>query len=141
LQGLGESRGNWIDFFQDIQQRLTEVEDVWLERMEIVRSNGAPQERRAGGGLFRQEGPEPDVEELDENERAPVRLRFVGRMLDRENPLETASQDTRVRVRALFNSMLRSEFISRIENEEFDVGTPGILRFDVMMAVDPERPL
>ncbi len=138
LKGLSESRANWVDFFNDLQRRLTEVEDVWLERLEITRSGGGAQQTT--GGLFggaQQQQPQND-REVD---RPQVRLHISGRMLDRENPLERASPDTRVRVSALFDSILESQYITRKENEEFDTSSPGILRFDVTLIADPDSPL
>ncbi len=138
LKGLSESRANWIDFFGDLQERLTTVEDVWIERMEVVRSNGAQRARAGGGGgLFG--GQQEQAQERPSN--GEVRLRITGRMLDRENPLERASQDTRARVSALFESVLESQYISGKRDEVFDTSNPGILRFEVTLVVDPERPL
>ncbi len=141
LKGLSESRANWVDFFNDIQQRLVSVEDVWLERMEIVRGNGAPaQQRQQTSSLF-QQPQQAFVDDEDEDQRPEVRIHLSGRMLDRENPLERASPDTRIRVSALFESILESEYIVRRYNEEFDTSALGILRFDVTLVVDPDRPL
>ncbi len=136
LKGLGESRANWIDFFGDLQQRLGSVEDVWVERLEIVRSNGDARARAGSGGIF---GGQRETERRETG--GEVRLRLVGRMLDRENPLERASPDTRARVSALFESILESDYISSKRDEVFDTSTHGILRFEVTLVVDPERPL
>ena len=135
MKGLSESRANWIDFFGDLQERLAEVEDVWIERLEIVRSNGGQARASGSGGLFGGQQQEESGGSGD------VRLQLTGRMLDRENPLERASQDTRARVSALFESILESQYIESKRDEVFDTSNPGILRFEVTLVVDPDRPL
>ncbi len=40
LEDLVNSRSNWIIFFTDLQQRLQDVQDVWLESLELNRVNG-----------------------------------------------------------------------------------------------------
>ena len=139
LKGLSESRANWVDFFNDVQQRLVSVEDVWLERMEITRAAPAAQQQQTGG-LF-QGYQEPVEQELNGRDRPEVRLRLTGRMLDQENPRDRVSPDTRMRVSALFESILESQYIASKQNEEFDTSTEGILRFEVTLIVDPDRPL
>ena len=38
LRGAYETKANWINFFTDLQSRLVKVEDVWLDRLHIVRT-------------------------------------------------------------------------------------------------------
>lgn len=130
---VSSARSNWMYFLNDIQARLDAVEDVWLDRIEVVRSGVRPAslanrfnagQRNAAAG-----------------EAEPMKLRFEGRLLDVSNPLSTVSQESNKRVSALLDSFAASEFIERLEDERFDNSVPGILKFNFTLVVDSTRPL
>ena len=132
-QAVADSRSNWIHFLNDIQGRMLEVEDVWLDRIEVLRpeaevvssSNRFSGTRNAGAG---------DVNH-------GVRLRLEGRLLDVANPLSTVSQESNRRVSALLSSFSDSRFVERLEDERFDNNVPGILKFNFTLVVDSSQPL
>jgi len=70
-----------------------------------------------------------------------LRLQLSGRLLDRKNPVSRVSPDSYERVKTLLASFVDSQFISAVEKESFDPTTPGILRFDFILVIDPARPL
>ena len=131
------SRSNWAQFFVDLQDRLHEVEDVWLEKLEIIR------EEESGLVAFDVE----DVERLEgkgsktHREGRIDRLRVVGRMLDRENPLAKVSNNVQQRVKRLLSKITGSAFISGVENIRFDTSDTGLLRFEFQLRISPDRPL
>jgi type IV pilus assembly protein PilM len=137
IQGLVESKSNWINFFSDLQERLVKVEDVWLEKLQVLRP--APSELSApSGNLF---GGQPAVA-TEEAAVAPVlRLNLSGRLLDKANPLSKVSPESLDRVRSLLASFADSQFISSVEKENFNTNQPGILSFDFILVVDPKKPL
>ena len=140
VQSLSESKNNWINFFSDLQDRLVKVEDVWLESLQVLRSGPAD---AAAGGLFGAE-PVPTEPQLDANGnplKPVLRLQVSGRLLDRNNPVSRVSPDSYERVKTLLASFVDSQFISAVEKESFDANTPGILRFDFILVIDPARPL
>lgn len=114
LHSVHDRRVSWIAFFADLQERLTRVEDVWLERLHL---SPLPD----GGGR--------------------LRLAVSGRMLDHMNPLAHANPDTHRRVTALLGDLVESPFISSVEGERFDHRQPGILHFDFVLVTAPDRPL
>ena len=130
---LAESRSNWIQFLNDIQSRLDDVEDVWIDRIEVARpvtlasntSNRFNSERNSANAA----------------ESSKVRLHLEGRLLDVSNPLSTVSQESNRRVSALLDSFAASEFVEGLENESFDNNVPGILKFNFTLVVDSARPL
>lgn len=136
IQGLVESKSNWINFFTDLQQRLVKVEDVWLEKLQVLRP--APGEQlAANNGPF---GGPPSGDETAV--AAPVlRLNLSGRLLDRANPVSRVSPESLNRVRSLLASFADSQFISSVEKETFNTSQPGILSFDFILVVDPKKPL
>jgi type IV pilus assembly protein PilM len=141
VQSLAESKNNWINFFSDLQDRLYKVEDVWLESLSVLRPGAA--DGAASGGMFGGASPTPAPE--DASGVAPakpvLRLQLSGRLLDQKNPVTRVSADSYERVKRLLASFVDSQFISAVERESFDPNTPGILRFDFILVIDPARPL
>jgi type IV pilus assembly protein PilM len=138
IKGLVETKSNWINFLTDLQSRLVEVEDVWLERLEVTRASGGGAQRSIASSLFGSlSGGSPQAGE----EGASLRLTVTGRLLDQNNPLSKVSRDSYNRVKDLLASFSDSQFIVAVENERFDNTQEGILRFDFTLVVDPERPL
>lgn len=46
VEGLVNSKANWIQFFATLQESLTQVEDVWLDDLEVVRAESAGEDAR-----------------------------------------------------------------------------------------------
>jgi type IV pilus assembly protein PilM len=135
LRGLVEAKANWVGFFADLQSRLLKVEDVWLENLTVVHPPSAsPTEAGSGRiattGSGGPNGPVPAVQ-----------LRLTGRLLDTQNPVSKVSPDSHERVKQLLASFAGSRFIAAIGGERFDNAQPGLLRFDVTLAVNPQHPL
>lgn len=139
IQGLVESKSNWVNFLTDLQERLVKVEDVWLEKLQVLRPAGLENQPPPRGGGFLG-GTVPD------RDGAPVlqpvlRLNLSGRLLDRANPVSKVSNDSIMRVRSLLTSFADSQFIETVERETFNPNQPGILSFDFTLVVDPKKPL
>lgn len=115
LNSIVARRTNWQQLFADLQQRLLQVEDVWLERLQLAPAN--------------------------KDANAPLRIIVSGRMLDRTNPLARVSDDLNRKVNVLLASIVDSPYVSAVENERFDDQQPGILHFDFVLVADPARPL
>jgi type IV pilus assembly protein PilM len=114
IEDLRGRRTTWLRLLAGLQVRLDDVEDVWLEKMQI-----APAE-------------EPG---------APTKLLVSGCMLDRTHPLSKASPEIFARVKTLLARLTDAPFIAAIEAEHFDNRQPGILKFDFVLVSDTQRPL
>ncbi len=125
---VADARSNWIRFLNDIQERMAKVEDVWLDRIEVVRPKTelASSSNRFSGTR----------NESAANAEPRIRLRLEGRLLDVANPLSTVSQESNRRVSALLSSFSDSRFVERLEDERFDNNVPGILKFNFTLVVD-----
>lgn len=133
IEGLVGGRDNWIRFFADLQDRLTDVENVWIDSMEVVRVASEPAE-----------DPRAFRDPWDETPATPVveaTMRVRGRMLDQANPLSRASADTTANVTRLIDSIGRSEFVRSVGERRFDASQPGILQFEFTLQLDPGQPL
>lgn len=107
-------RRQWGAILTDLQNRLNQVEDVWLESINQERPHSS----------------------------APIeRLRVTGRLLDRQNPLSVVSANSRSRVEVLLASFENSPLIQSVEDRRFDTSRPGILSFDFSLIINPEASL
>ncbi|HTJ78222.1 MAG TPA: pilus assembly protein PilM [Rariglobus sp.] len=142
IQSLVESKSNWINFFTDLQERLVKVEDVWLEKLQVLRPSETASSPTpvASNGLFG--GAPADQSSGPAAAPEPVlRLNVSGRLLDKNNPVSKVSQDSYNRVKSLLASFAGSQFISSVEKENFNPNQPGILGFDFILVVNPKKPL
>ena len=133
LQGAVETKSNWINFFTDLQTRLVKIEDVWLDKLQIVRppmSDPVPVDPGAPP-------PEPGAKPAG----APLKLTLSGRLLDVANPQSRVSPEARDRVKQLLASFTGSQYIASVENEKFDNNQNGLLRFDFTLVISPKNPL
>ncbi|MET0261267.1 MAG: pilus assembly protein PilM [Rariglobus sp.] len=139
IQGLVESKSNWINFLTDLQERLVRVEDVWLEKLQVLRPTNSDQPTQSPGGIFGES-------QAGANSGSPVvapvlRLNLSGRLLDKANPTSKVSPESLSRVQSLLASFADSQFIESVERQTFNTNQPGILSFDFILVVDPKKPL
>ncbi len=142
LRGAYETKANWINFFTELQARLVEVENVWLEKIQVVRTplgEGASEVAatpEAGQGAG--DATQPPDAALP---RRPFRLTVSGRLLDVENPQSKVSPQSFERVKQLLQKFKQSQFVSVVENERFDNTQNGLLRFDFTLLINPKKSL
>jgi len=102
---ISRKRAYWGDFLADLQERLAEVGDVWLDSMQL-------EEFAADTG---------DV---------PVTVLVVsGQLLDRENPLASVSQNAQQKVVSLVSGLAESPYVTGVEQRAFDTSQAGVLPF------------
>lgn len=106
-------RVSWLDLMISLQDRIEQVSDVWLEKIQLA--PGLPDE--------------------------VLKLAVSGRMLDRAHPLAKVSPETFIRVKALLAQLGGPPFVTAVEAEHFDNRQPGMLKFDFVLVMDAKRPL
>ncbi len=147
LRGAYETKANWINFFADLQERLVKIEDVWLDKVQVVRPPApepgavveapAPAQPPADGAQpAANPAPVPEVPK-----GPPLRLTLSGRLLDVANPQSKVSPQSLQRVKQLLASFTSSQFITAVENERFDPSQNGLLRFDFTLVINPKKTL
>ncbi len=116
LEGLAMSKSNWINLFIDLEKRLMEQKDVWLENLKVVRSgSGATQK---------------------------YNLELTGRLLIRDMGGDTYdTEKVTARINDLLASFKSSPFIKEYENVRTDPTNPRILKFDFTLVVNPDKPI
>jgi type IV pilus assembly protein PilM len=119
VEGLVNSKTNWIQFFAELQASLTNAEDVWLDSLEVQR---------------------------DEKDSYVVVIE--GQMLVRETSGETLGIDQEVisrRIKGMQSSFEESKFIasSRPPNINWSDLRNGlnVLTFSINLVVDTAKPL
>ena len=116
-----ESKAGWLAFFADLQTRLTQIEDVWLEKLQVAPST-EPAARGATAAV-----------------PAPARFVLMGRILER-NGLDSAVNPTPFgRARRLLQTLRASPYVAAIENERFDGRALGVSRFELTLVMNPNR--
>ena len=153
LRGGYETKANWINFLADLQERLVKVEDVWLDKLQVVRpappEPNSPEAQAAAEAAAAVAASTPQ----DPNQRQdaaatpeppkgpPLRLTLTGRLLDVTNPQSKVSAQSTQRVKQLLASFTGSQFIAAVENERFDNSQNGLLRFDFTLVINPKKTL
>lgn len=119
LEGLAKSKSNWINLFIDIEKRLMEQKDVWLDNLRVIRTS--------------------------KNGVQEYKLELTGRLLIRdvnpENLQEYDTQKASERITKLLNSFIGSSFLKSFENVRTDPSNPRILKFDFTLVVNPDKPI
>lgn len=113
LEGLVQSRANWIQFFADMQNRLEAVKDVWLEDLKLDAANP---------------------------ERLAISGRLLLRDYNPDRPEASATAGF-ARVNALLESLKSSEFVKDVSDRKFDDSNPRILGFNFVLVLNPEKSL
>ena len=122
VEGLVQSKSNWIQFFAELQSSMTQAEDVWLDGLKVL--------REVEGG------------------KQSYEVALEGQMLVRESADESNGIDRDVltrRIRSLIASFENSEFIidskpPRIRWAMLNNGL-NVLPFEIKLVVDSTKPL
>ncbi len=152
LRGAYETKANWINFFADLQERLVKIEDVWLDKVQVVRppapepgavAEAAAQAAGDSGQATADPNLPPDARPVTPEipKGPPLRLTLSGRLLDVANPQSKVSPQSLQRVKQLLASFTSSQFITAVENERFDPSQNGLLRFDFTLVINPKKTL
>ena len=123
VEGLVNSKTNWIQFFAELQASLTKAEDVWLDSLEVQR-------------------------EMPDQGEASYEVVIEGQMLIRETADETGGIDQEVisrRIRGMQSSFEDSKFITssmppNINWSDLRNGL-NVLTFTISLVVDTAKPL
>ena len=135
-----DTKSNWINFFSDLQNRLVKIEDVWLEKVQVMRP-AAPEPGAEPPPVDPAAPPPADGSAPATPAAPPLRMTLSGRLLDVTNPQSKVSAEARQRVQQLLASFTGSQFIASVENEKFDNSQNGLLRFDFTLVINPKKTL
>lgn len=125
------ARQFWQGLLADFQNRLSNVEDVWLDEAAPLPPPVAPAPPALEAGQAVAVPAPP-----------PARLAWQvsGRMVDRENPLARVSTNLQRRVNTLLVSLAQSPYVAAIDDKRFDTSENGLLRFSFTVVLRPPFP-
>lgn len=138
LRKLSRARSGWIALFGDLQERLTSVQDVWLDGLQIIEpgaresaasptATAAMADARPGGGSAgRPEGA------------AGTRLLISGRMLDAGRPAAGAGDESSPRTELLLSALRASPLVGAVERGQFAGSQPGLVSFEITLRPAPD---
>ncbi len=123
VEGLKNSKTNWIQFFAELQESMTKAEDVWLDALSVVR-------------------------EKPDNGEASYEVVLEGQMLVRETANGQGAIDQDVlsrRIKSLQSSFEGSEFIVSSKPPAINWSSLrnglNVLPFTINLVVDTAKPL
>lgn len=137
VRDLAATKSNWINFFTDLQARLHEVEDVWLDELKVERIDTTN---------LQQPSAAPVTSDPSEGPPVVLRLKIKGRLVDRQHPTTRVSNDSILKVKKLAAAFATSPFIKPPKpgvnpGDTFNSDSPGVLKFDLILDVNPAKPL
>ncbi len=149
LESLMNSRFNWIQFFQKLQDTLVETTDVWLDGLSVDRQVVAPA-AAAPTSSSSSKGSAP-VAAAPAAPSTSYKLNVKGRLLLRlDNPDAPVSEAVRTkaadRLSDLQKRLLDIPFVKGIDqgpgSTKIDFRTdPRMAGFDFTLIINPENPL
>ena len=137
LQRVAEARTSWIALLADLQDRLVQLEDVWLERLQVLPAAG-----HGPAAAFRPVGAGSRAAADGGSPAAPESvscLQLAGCLLDPQHPLGKPGEASYTRARLLVASLGQSPFVTAVKDERFDASQAGVLRFELTLVLAPHR--
>ena len=135
LQRFLAARASWGILLGDLQARLRQVDDAWLDRLEIEPPADPASGPRAST-LFARPPVSPE-----NGDGRPVRLRLAGRLIERQHATSRSGAAIRTRAANLVRALAGATFVASIEDERFDDSQRGILQFEVTLVLEQHAPL
>lgn len=141
VEGLVETKTNWIQFFADIQESIFKAQDVWIDDLTVVRKgdNQDPFEDDYGYSDY-------DDEELEDTSDMPdYEVVVKGKMLVRQSANEINQDILADRIKQIQASFEDSSFVvaSKPPKISWKYLSDGlrVLPFEINLIIDTERPL
>lgn len=113
LQRLARAKTYWVRFLADLQDRLSQPEPVWLERLTFEASAaGTPGQPARSTGVA-----------------------MVGHLLITDDASASAGAEAFAPIQRLLTRLAESPFVAVLSNERFDDAHTGSLRFQCTLAL------
>ena len=139
VEGLVDTKTNWIQFFADLQESIYSAKDVWIDDLTVVRPNADEDPFEDDYGYSDYEGSEDDAQVPD------YEVVVKGKMLVRQ-PANEINQDILAdRIKQIKASFEESGFVisssqPKISWKYLSDGL-RVLPFEINLIIDTEKPL
>lgn len=139
VEGLVETKTNWIQFFADIQESIYDAKDVWIDDLTVLRQN-------ADEDPFEDAYGYSDFEESEEGAEMPdYEVVVKGKMLVRQSASEINQDVLADRIKQIKASFEDSNFVvaSKQPKISWKYLSDGlrVLPFEINLIIDTEKPL
>ena len=139
VEGLVETKTNWIQFFADIQESIFKAKDVWIDDLTVVRQD-------ENEDPFEDDYDDYDDEEYNETPAQPeYEVVVKGKMLVRQSATEINQDILADRIKQIQASFEDSNFVveSKPPKISWKYLSDGlrVLPFEINLIIDTERPL
>ena len=139
VEGLVDTKTNWIQFFADLQESIYSAKDVWIDDLTVVRQS-------ADEDLFEDDYGYADYEESDTvAEETDYEVVVKGKMLVRQAANEINQDVLADRIKQIKASFEESGFVvsssqPKISWKYLSDGL-RVLPFEINLFIDTEKPL
>lgn len=139
VEGLVDTKTNWIQFFADLQESIYSAKDVWIDDLTVVRQS-------ANDDPFEDDYGYSDYEESEEDSDIPdYEVVVKGKMLVRQ-PADQINQDVLAdRIKQIKSSFEESSFVvsSNQPKISWKYLSDGlrVLPFEINLIINTEKPL
>lgn len=137
LRRLARARSSWMTLLGDLQERFASVQDVWLDRLQIL----APDARESSGVTaataqadVKPRGGSPGLPEA----ATGVRLLIVGSLFDVDKLTAGAGDEPSPKANLLLAVLRASSLVGAVEREQFAGGQPGLISFEITLRLAPD---
>jgi hypothetical protein len=138
LQKLARARSGWPALFGDLQERFASVQDVWLDRLQILASDpGQPSNAPPATAAPSESGPRGGFAGRPED-AAGVRLLISGSMLDVDKLKAGAGDGSNPKAGLLLTALRVSPLVAAVEREQFAGSQPGLVCFEITLRLAPD---
>lgn len=139
VEGLVDTKTNWVQFFADLQESIYSAKDVWIDDLTVVRQS-------ANDDPFEDDYGYSDYEESEEDTDIPdYEVVVKGKMLVRQ-PADQINQDVLAdRIKQIKSSFEESSFVvsSNQPKISWKYLSDGlrVLPFEINLIINTEKPL
>jgi hypothetical protein len=121
-----------------LQERFASVQDVWLDRLQILASDpGQPSNAPPATAAPSESGPRGGFAGRPED-AAGVRLLISGSMLDVDKLKAGAGDGSNPKAGLLLTALRVSPLVAAVEREQFAGSQPGLVCFEITLRLAPD---
>ena len=138
VEGLVETKTNWIQFFADLQESIYNAKDVWIDDLTVVRQN-------ADEDPFEDDYGYSDYDSEEVSDASDYQVVVKGKMLVRQSADEISQDVLADRIKQIKASFEESSFVvatsqPKISWKYLSDGL-RVLPFEINLTINTEKPL
>jgi Tfp pilus assembly PilM family ATPase len=138
LGKLVRARSGWIGLLGDLQERFASVQDVWLDRLQVLAPD-ATESPGAPVAITTRSAVNPPARAAGRPKTADgTRLLIEGRLLDESRLAAGAGDEPSPKAGSLLAALRASPLVAAVERDRFAGSQPGIWCFEITLRLAPD---